>query len=137
MFYTSNYMVVTVKNPFDTMFFLFFFATYVPMPIKSHSMSKKSVFQENVRHCQLRPSEVHGPSSVCGCQVPVYILSVHTVCPESSDPFYIVSYYIKQVTTSWTHSAYWGFESSVLSSGYCFMQGYQSGWIRIRPQKKN
>ena len=27
-----------------------------------------------------------------------------TVCPESSDPFYIVSYYIKWVTTSWTHS---------------------------------
>ena len=27
-----------------------------------------------------------------------------TVCPRSSDPFYIVSYYIKWVTTSWTHS---------------------------------
>ena len=26
------------------------------------------------------------------------------VCPMSSDPFYIVSYYIKRVTTSWTHS---------------------------------
>ena len=26
-----------------------------------------------------------------------------TVCPRSSDPFYIVSYYIKCVTTSWTH----------------------------------
>ena len=25
-----------------------------------------------------------------------------TVCPRSSDPFYIVSYYIKWVTTSWT-----------------------------------
>ena len=24
-----------------------------------------------------------------------------TVCPRSSDPFYIVSYYIKWVTTSW------------------------------------
>ena len=27
-----------------------------------------------------------------------------TVCPGSSDPFYIVSYYIKWVTTSWTYS---------------------------------
>ena len=27
-----------------------------------------------------------------------------TVCPRSSDPIYIVSYYIKWVTTSWTHS---------------------------------
>ena len=29
---------------------------------------------------------------------------VITVCPRSSDPFYIVTYYIKWVTTSWTHS---------------------------------
>ena len=28
-----------------------------------------------------------------------------TVCPRSSDPFYIVSYYIKWGTTSWTYSA--------------------------------
>ena len=27
-----------------------------------------------------------------------------TICQGSSDPFYIVSYYIKWVTTSWTHS---------------------------------
>jgi len=26
-----------------------------------------------------------------------------TICPGSSDPFYIVSYYIKWATTSWTH----------------------------------
>ena len=31
---------------------------------------------------------------------------VRTVCPGSSDPFYILSYYIKWVTTSWTHSIY-------------------------------
>ena len=30
-----------------------------------------------------------------------YVL--HTVCPGSSDPFYIVSYYIKWVTTSLAH----------------------------------
>ena len=28
----------------------------------------------------------------------------HTICPRSNDPFYIVIYYIKWVTTSWTHS---------------------------------
>ena len=28
----------------------------------------------------------------------------YTVCPISSDPFYIVSYYMKWVTTSWTYS---------------------------------
>ena len=29
---------------------------------------------------------------------------VHTACPRSSDLFYIITYYIKWVTTSWTHS---------------------------------
>ena len=28
----------------------------------------------------------------------------HTACPRSSDPFYVVTYYIKWVTSSWTHS---------------------------------
>ena len=27
-----------------------------------------------------------------------------TVCPGSSYPFYVVTYFIKWVTTSWTHS---------------------------------
>ena len=27
-----------------------------------------------------------------------------TICPRSSDPFYIVTYNKKWVTTSWTHS---------------------------------
>ena len=30
---------------------------------------------------------------------------INSVCPGSSDPFYIVTYYIKWVTTSWTHSS--------------------------------
>ena len=34
-----------------------------------------------------------------------------TVCPRSSDRFYIVTYYIKCVTTPWTHSI--TFRSSV------------------------
>ena len=33
------------------------------------------------------------------------LASDNTVCPRSSDTFYIVSYYIKWVTTSWTHSS--------------------------------
>ena len=28
----------------------------------------------------------------------------YTICPRSSDPFYLVTYYIKWVTTSWTYS---------------------------------
>ena len=32
------------------------------------------------------------------------IFLIHTVCPGGSVPFYIVSYYIKWVTTSWTYS---------------------------------
>ena len=28
---------------------------------------------------------------------------INTICPGSSDLFYIVCYYIKWVTTSWTH----------------------------------
>ena len=35
----------------------------------------------------------------------IYFLFYYdTVCPISSDPFYIVCYYIQWVTTSWTHS---------------------------------
>ena len=28
----------------------------------------------------------------------------HTLCPRRSNPFYIVCYYLKWVTTSWTDS---------------------------------
>ena len=34
------------------------------------------------------------------------MLVKNAVCPRSSDPYYIVTYYIKWVTTSWTHSTY-------------------------------
>ena len=33
------------------------------------------------------------------------VLPATTVCPGSSDAFYIVRYYIKWVTTSWTYSS--------------------------------
>ena len=32
------------------------------------------------------------------------LFSLGTICPRSSDPYYIVSYCIKWVTTSWTYS---------------------------------
>ena len=40
-----------------------------------------------------------------------------TVCPGSSDPFYIGSYYIKWATTSWTYS----------TSTYIYINTYISG----------
>ena len=36
-----------------------------------------------------------------------------TVCLGSSDPFYVVSYYVKWVTTSWTHSMFKNFSLRV------------------------
>ena len=33
-----------------------------------------------------------------------YPRCTYTVCPRSKDPFYVVTYYIKWITTSWTHS---------------------------------
>ena len=35
----------------------------------------------------------------------VAVYCVGAVCPKSSDPLYIVIYYIEWVTTSWTHSS--------------------------------
>ena len=34
---------------------------------------------------------------------PTYYLP-NTICPRSSDPFHVVTNYIKRVTTSWTHN---------------------------------
>ena len=33
-----------------------------------------------------------------------YLHYHYTVCPRSSDPFYVITYYIKLITTSWTYS---------------------------------
>ena len=35
-----------------------------------------------------------------------WAISTTTICPRSSDPLYIVTYYMKLVTTSWTRSMY-------------------------------
>ena len=37
------------------------------------------------------------------CSNEEYFLVISTVCPRSSDPLYVVTYYIKWVNTSWTH----------------------------------
>ena len=57
---------------------------------------------------------------------------VHTVCPEGSDPFYIVSYYINWVTTSWTHSkSAQVYNKSVFSKNV----SYQHSWNIIFIEK--
>ena len=33
-----------------------------------------------------------------------FVLNLYTICPKSSDPIPIVTYYIKWATTAWTHS---------------------------------
>ena len=44
------------------------------------------------------------PAGLCGCIWKRIWFTDFTVCPGSSDPFYIVTYYMKWVTTSWTFS---------------------------------
>ena len=29
----------------------------------------------------------------------------YSICPGSSDPIYVITYYVKWVTSSWTHSS--------------------------------
>ena len=42
----------------------------------------------------------------------IYHFYKYTVCPGSSDPFYIVTYYIKWVTSSWTYSIFlWRYDN--------------------------
>ena len=47
----------------------------------------------------IRPGSGSAFTKFCGSASLLY-----TVCPGSSEPFYTVSYYIKWVTTFWTHS---------------------------------
>ena len=50
---------------------------------------------------------MHSPFEMCilaNIKMLIIIIIVDTVCPTSSDPLHIVIYYIKWVTTSWTHS---------------------------------
>ena len=52
----------------------------------------------------------------------------YSVCPGSSDPFYIVSYYIKLVTTSWTHSS---IDNLSMLQGWSASVYAQQGYWRV------
>ena len=39
---------------------------------------------------------------ILGLHAAIVLIFGDTVCPRSSDPYYIVSYYSKWITTSWT-----------------------------------
>ena len=52
-----------------------------------------------------------------------------TVCPRSSDPFYIVIYYIKWVTTYWTYS-------TMLWTGSCTADPLGARGRNIMPRKE-
>ena len=47
--------------------------------------------------------QIYDPPRIC-IYVSLEGIHINTICPRSSDLFYIVSYYTKWVTTSWTHS---------------------------------
>ena len=50
------------------------------------------------------------------------IVLFYTACPLSSDPFYIVSYYTKWVSTSWTYSNSFCIQCRLrtLKNNFCF-----------------
>ena len=50
--------------------------------------------------------------------------SLDTMCPRSSDPYYIVTYYMKRVTTSWTYSTL-----SALSVNELQLKNYSQGYV--------
>ena len=50
--------------------------------------------------------QISAAGSVDAIEAPAQAPGRHTVCPGNSDPFYIVTYFIKWVTTSWTYSTY-------------------------------
>ena len=43
----------------------------------------------------------------------------YSVCPGSSDPFYVSSYYVKWVTTSWTYCTIYSWAINYHSQVYC------------------
>ena len=45
----------------------------------------------------------YSPGSIAEYALVQIMSLTFTVCPRSSDPFYVVPYYMKWVTTSWTH----------------------------------
>ena len=91
----------------------FFYSNPYPDPVffmKFVSRSAQSTKQSG-KSSQNKAGKVHktkrGKSTKQSGESPFGDPRIHhlycTKCPGSSDPFYIVSYYIKWVTTSWTH----------------------------------
>ena len=56
------------------------------------------------KFCQEITVDVLIQQTLAAMAAQVDLLSYNTVCPRSSDPFYVVTCYIKWVTTSWTDS---------------------------------
>ena len=85
---------------------------FTPMKEKQTEESVNNVGQKgNFVYVYIAVSTSHGPNiNISTLRASTFICWVHcgnhsqcTVCPGSSDPFYIVSYYIKWVTTFWTY----------------------------------
>ena len=90
--------------------------------VGSFRFKEPGIFCEGLRWGQLTPWSLFkavlqeiGLETFCGGVIPIVLLrGLHsedwtlyggtTICPRRIDPFYIVTQYIKWVTTSWTHS---------------------------------
>ena len=77
--------------------------------MKTRSFSgKKIAFDDYFGGTQcLQQMEIPDLLHICApcSELPSYISNMqNTICPVSSYPFYLVSYYTKWDTTSWTHS---------------------------------
>ena len=66
------------------------------MYVRDESGAGPGALRHSRRHRALPYQEPY-----CQSYIDFYFI---TVCPRSGYPFYIVSYYIKWVTPSWTHS---------------------------------
>ena len=99
--YLQNYLSVHSQQFFNTVcprrsdpFYLVAYNIKWVTTSWTHSMYK-TIFSALNSYRILYNGQKYCPSSYC---------DFYTICPRSSDPFYIVSYYTKLVTTSWTHS---------------------------------
>ena len=88
------------------LFSLHFFRQYKLQPAANNSWQFLGSFSEVRATLSLRlpDGSIHRQNSIIMRGMDFSHLVVNTVCPGSSVPFYIVTYCIKWVTTSWTHS---------------------------------
>ena len=57
-------------------------------------------------------------------------LTAFTVCPRSSDPFYIATYYIEWVTTSWIYS-----QKKYITNNLIFPTRFLQSFNQFLPKK--